>query len=347
MNSKEEKKALFCTGQQRLEWQNYVEPELGSGQIRVQSNYSVAKHGTEMAFFKGYEPARGSWNAQTQMFEPKNATDFYPGRVGNMFVGPVVEVHPDVNEFGLGDMVFGHGGFSTTHTVFASRCRKLTEGLSWESAVCLDPAEFALGAVRDAKLRVGDNVAIFGLGAIGLLVVQMAKLAGCRSIIGIDPLPNRREIGIHLGADDVLNPLELDIGAKIRGLTGGRGADVCVEYSGSRQGLQQALRGVAYGGTVVAGAYPGPYEAGLDLGAEAHFNRPDLIFSRACSSPDREHPRWDNQRILDTCYEMITQGRISGDRIVTPVVKFDDLLEEYPKILSHPDTYVKLGVKHK
>ena len=93
------------------------------------------------------------------------------------------------------------------------------------------------------------------------------------------------------------------------------------------------------------GAYPAPYGAGLDLGAEAHHNIPQIVFSRACSQPDRDHPRWDNGRIYAHCWELLKAGRLSGEAIVQPVVRFQDLLGEYPKIASQPHDYVKLGVR--
>ena len=103
---------------------------------------------------------------------------------------------------------------------------------------------------------------------------------------------------------------------------------------------------VAFGGKVVAGAYPPPYSAGLDFGAEAHMNIPDIVFSRACSDPNREHPRWDNNRIYETCWRMIQDGRIDGRPIVDPIVPFDALLEEYPKIETDPASNIKLGVTY-
>ena len=337
---------LLCTGTGELEWHEYQDPCLSSGQVKVESKYSVSKHGTEMALYKGYEMARGGYDEGTQLFAGTPSTDYYPVPVGNMFVGQVVERHPDVTEFRVGDMVFGHGGFRSTHVVPALDCQKMAAGMSWKTALCIDPAEFALSAVRDAGVRVGDNVAVFGLGAIGLMVVQLLGLAGVRSIIGVDPLPGRREIARHYGADHLLVPDDIDAGREIKRLTGGLGADVCIEFSGSRSGLQHALRGVAFGGTVAAGAYPGPYDAGLDFGAEAHWNRPNLIFTRACSDPNRDHPRWDDQRIIDTCHDLLAGGKLSGDHIVTPVVRFDDLLDEYPNIARDPDNYIKLGVEH-
>ena len=337
---------LLCTGKGEVKWNEYEDAELSSGQVRVESHYSVSKHGTEMALYKGYEMTRGAYNEDTQLFAGTPSPDYYPVPVGNMFVGRIIEKHPDVTELQTDDVVFGHGGFRSTHVIAASNCRKLPAGMSWKSAMCINPAEFALSAVRDANVRVGDRVAVFGLGAIGLTVVQLLELAGARSIIGVDPLPNRRDIAGQYGADHLLDPTDVDAGAEIRRLTGGLGADVCIEFSGSRSGLQHALRGVAFGGTVAAGAYPGPYDAGLDFGAEAHWNRPNLIFTRACSDPSRDHPRWDDRRIIDTCYDLLTEGKLSGDSIVNPVVRFDELLEEYPNIARDPNNYIKLAAEH-
>jgi threonine dehydrogenase-like Zn-dependent dehydrogenase len=125
-----------------------------------------------------------------------------------------------------------------------------------------------------------------------------------------------------------------------------RGADVCIDFSGHRQALQQAIRGIGVGGTVVCGAFPPPHDAGLDLGAEAHINIPDIVFSRACSYPNRDYPRWRFDRVDRTCLQMLIDGSLSGERIVTPIVHFDELLTEYPKIATDPGSNIKLGVKH-
>jgi len=314
--------------------------------VRVRVEYAAAKHGTEMAIYKGYGTARGVYNPVTQVLEPL-APDRspYPFRVGNMVVGRVIERGSEVTDLALGDRVCLYGGFAETVTAHAATCRRMPEDMPWQSAVCLDPADFALGAVRDGHVRLGDAVAIFGLGAIGLMVVQLAHLAGARPVIAIEPLASRRAIAEDLGADATLDPTACDAGLEIRRLTRGRGADVCIEYSGARTALQQALRGVAFGGTVVLGAYPAPYGPGLDLGAEAHHNIPNVVFSRACSEPGRDYPRWDNERIYDACWELLVEGRLTGEPVVRPIVPFDDLLSAYPRIASDPETYLKLGAR--
>jgi threonine dehydrogenase-like Zn-dependent dehydrogenase len=260
-----------------------------------------------------------------------------------MTVGRVVEAGSAVKQLVCGDRVLIHGGFRETHVRAEDRCWKLAPQVCWQSAVCLDPAEFALGAIRDGRVRLGDAVAVFGLGAIGLMTLQLARVAGASPVVGVEPLPNRRELARRLGADLVLDPVECDAGLEVKKATGDLGADVVIDFSGSVQALQAALRGVAFGGTVVAGAFPGPYPAGLDLGAEAHLNIPSIVFSRACSEPNRDAPRWSERRIQNTCLRLLAHGQITGEPIVTPVVPFQSLFEAYPKIMTEPDVYIKLG----
>ena len=135
------------------------------------------------------------------------------------------------------------------------------------------------------------------------------------------------------------------VGLVIKQATQKRGADVCIEYSGHHLALQGALRAVAYGGTVVAGAWPGAYPAGLDLGAEAHMNRPQIIFSRACSEPNPDYPNWDEGRLFTVAWRLLASGALVTTAIVQPIVAFEDLLTEYPKIATQPADSIKLGVR--
>jgi len=347
-------KELLAFGLEKLTWQEYAEPELSGDQVRIRSEFGAAKHGTELAFLKGYSGARGRYDNDYQLFIPEKPAGKPakkpPARtgshVGNMTVGTVTEVGPEAKRLAVGDRVLLYGGFRQTHVAPEQRCWKLPAELSWKSAVCLDPADFALGAVRDGNVRVGDAVAVFGMGAIGLMAVQIAKVSGAAPVIAVEPLPRRLALAKRVGADLVLNPTACDAGLEIKKATGGRGVDVAIDYSGARQALQEALRGAAYGGTVVAGAFPPPYDAGLDFGAEAHLNVPNLIFSRSCSEPNREYPRWNERRIFEVCLRLLIDGRIRGEEVVTPVVKFEDAATEYPKIATEPDTYVKIGVEY-
>jgi threonine dehydrogenase-like Zn-dependent dehydrogenase len=340
-------KELVATSPGRFEFREYDDPALGPADVRVETEFAAAKHGTEAARLKGDEAGRGRWNSELRLFDRSaaGAVGEEPRPVGNMFVGRVVEAGSAVSQFRVGERVLGYGTFRETHIRAESASLwSLPDRVSWKSAVCLDPADFALAAIRDGCVRAGDAVAVFGLGAVGLMVVQIAKVAGAGLVIGVDPIAKRRDAALIDGADVALDPSACDVGVEIKQATAHRGVDVAIEYSGSVHALQAALRGVAFGGTVVAGAYPAPYPPGLDLGAEAHLNVPQIVFSRARSDPNRDHPRWNDERIYETCWRWICEGRLDGDVVVDPVVPFADLPAACERILSTPEAGIKLGV---
>ncbi|MEZ4868387.1 MAG: zinc-binding alcohol dehydrogenase [Caldilineaceae bacterium] len=336
---------LIAEAEGQLAFRTIETRALQAGEIRVRSCFGAAKHGTEMALYKGYASPRGRYNSEYQLFTPAEPGVRYPVALGNMCVGEVIEVGAGVTSLKLGEQVFRYSPFREEHIWQAKSVRVLPAGVPWQAAVCLDPADFALGAVRDGHVRLGDAVVVFGMGAIGLVALQCAKLAGAYPVIAVDPLENRRRAAVTCGADLVLDPTQCDAGLEIKKATAKRGADVCIEYSGHYTALQMALRGVAYLGTVVAGAWPGAYPAGLDFGAEAHMNRPRIIFSRACSEPNPDYPNWNETRLFEVAWRLLSTSAIQSIPIVQPIVDFADLLTEYPKIATHPQANIKLGVR--
>src|ERR671921_248739 len=202
----------------------YEEPLLGSRQIRIKTEFASPKHGTELVAYRNdavanrpYDPA---WGAVMPRPVEVGLEDF-PLPLGNMAVGTVVATGPEVTRFRVGDRVFGHYRIRETQTVDEAAADLMPHGLTPEAAVCLDPLVMAL-AMRDAGIKLGDRVAVFGLGAIGLIAVQLAKIAGAAWVVAIDPLANRRELARSFGADVVLDPAtdEGDVGMAIRRLTG-------------------------------------------------------------------------------------------------------------------------------
>jgi len=207
------------------------------------------------------------------------------------------------------------------------------------------PAQFAFSGIRDGNVRPGDYIAVIGLGAIGLMAVQLGKKIGARPVIGVDPIAIRREAALNSGADYVLDPGECDVGLEIKRLTGKLGADCIIETSGSAGALQSALRGLAYGGTVSYVAWAREFAGGINFGREAHYNYGRVVFSRAASEPSPDFPRWDRKRIEKTCWNLILDGSLSGDDIVDPVVNFEESPSAYCKYVdTNPELSIKLGV---
>ena len=143
----------------------------------------------------------------------------------------------------------------------------IPDGLSDED-VLLVPDIFSTGlsGAESAGIKVGDAVAVFAQGPIGLCATLGAKLRGAALIVAVDHLPARLAMAKRFGADVVINYLEQDPVAAIKRLTSGRGVDAAIEALGKQETFESALRAIRPGGTlsslgVYAGKLVAPYEA--------------------------------------------------------------------------------------
>ena len=347
-------KKLVATAPRVAALVEYEDRPVAVHEVKIRARFGAPKHGTEVVDFRAASPfIDEEFNAEWQMFTPREegaarGIEFGKFQLGNMIVGDIIECGDDVTEYQTGDRVCCYGPLQETVIVNAVnnyKLRKMPQGSSWKNAVYYDPAQFAMSGVRDANVRVGDFVVVVGLGAIGQIAIQLAKKAGASIVIGVDPIEHRCEIARRHGADYCLNPFGTDVGLEIKKLTGKQGADVIIETSGFADALQSALRGLAYGGTIAYVAFAKPFAEGFNLGREAHFNNAKIVFSRACSEPNPDYPRWSRKRIEETCWELLMNGYLNCEDLIDPVVTFTTSAESYMKYVDqHPELSIKMGV---
>ena len=321
--------------------------ELKPNQVRIRTLYGSPKHGTELNMYRGTNSFQEKkYDPEWQLFQRAASIESpFPFGLGNMFVGEVIEVGSQVTAVQISDRAAGYGSLRETHILSEEDVLLMPEGMQWQAALCWDPAQYAFQALRDSQLRLGDTAAVFGLGAIGLMTVALAKLAGAQLVCGIDPIARRREAAAELGADLVLDPKTIDTGMVIKRETGKRGADCVIETSGTAHALHQAVRAVTFGGRVTLVGWYSQGLAGVNFGEEAHFNIPDLIFSRVASEPSREFPRWTRSRVKQVCWDLLSTGKINCEKIIDPVVDFAEADTAYAYYVDqHPEQSVKLGV---
>ncbi len=148
------------------------------------------------------------------------------------------------------------------------------DSISDSEAACLQSLSDSVASVETAELRIGDTVAIFGQGSMGLECMQIARVSGAGRIIAVDVRPEALAIARELGADDVINARETDPVTAIRDLTGGNGADVVFEAAGGSpkqglagtQSLTQAIDAVRSGGKIIGVSWFGsPLEFDVDI----------------------------------------------------------------------------------
>lgn len=334
-------------------FREYDLPPLALKQVRVQVQFAAPKHGTELHALTGSAFDRKVWNPELRMFLPRPESEAPPAGpspergIGNMVVGTVTEVGSEVTRWKVGDRVFGYGAIRETHQAEEDRWYPLGD-LSESDAVCVDPAHVALVAVRDGNIRIGDTVAVYGLGAIGLLAVQIARAGGARKVFAVDPLAIRREYAEAHGADRAFNPLSCDAALEIKRATGGAGVDVSIETSGNGRALHDAIRCIRQCGVIVHVPW-GPKDcSALHLDEEFHLNRPTIVGSQAWSgwgNPDRSYPLWTHERAFEATIELFRAGLTTGEGMVTPILAFEEAPDALADLLAHPERTIKIGVR--
>ncbi len=170
--------------------------------------------------------------------------------------GRVVRVGEEIRDLKVGDLVACAGAGKANHAEYVSVPRnllvKIPNACSLEDAASVTLGAIALQGVRRADVRIGETVAVIGLGLIGQITAQILRAAGCR-VIGIDIDPARVELACSLGMDYGVNPLEEDVERRIYHLSSGIGTDATIITADSKDDtiIQQAMEITRKKGTVV------------------------------------------------------------------------------------------------
>jgi L-iditol 2-dehydrogenase len=147
-------------------------------------------------------------------------------------------------------------GFSDYNVVPASVVFKLPPGLTPAMGALAEPLSCAIHAVERGEIRPADTVAIVGAGALGLLVLCVARLTGATQLIVSDLDDSRRAFATQLGASRVVDPARENLVGVVREMTNGRGADCAFEAVGTERTLEQAFELPRQGGTLVQVSVP-------------------------------------------------------------------------------------------
>lgn len=135
---------------------------------------------------------------------------------------------------------------------------KLPESVSLLQGALSEPVSFCLHVMECGRVKPGGTVLISGGGAIGLVTLELAKLAGASKITVVEPVADKRKIALDLGAHYTIDPIHEDVPARIAEITNGLGYDTVFECSGALPTIQPMLDYASNGGTVVYVAFYGP-----------------------------------------------------------------------------------------
>lgn len=319
-------------------------PHAGPGEL-VLRNQVCGVCGTDVHIYHG---------------EPGSADVNPPVVLGHEYSGEVVEVGEGVTGFAVGDHVTvdpniycGHcaycqngkkqlcpsmeaigvtrdGGFAQYSRIPASQAFKLEPTVPWEAAAMAEPLACCLHGIDLAGIQVGDKVCVVGGGAIGLLMVQLAKLSGASQIVLSEPNKKRRQVGLQLGANAALDPTRPDAQEAFAQVLGG-GANVVIECVGNVPAVKSAFQFAGKGATVLLFSVP-KVDATFDLPLFDVYKK-ELTIKGSFVNPDT-HAR---------AVALINSGKVDFGPIITHRFTLDQLPEAIAMQMS--DASIKVVVE--
>lgn len=210
------------------------------------------------------------------------------------------------------------------------------DGLTDEQVLmCPDILSTGFSGAESGRIRIGDSVAVFAQGPIGLCATAGARLMGATTIIAVESVPERMEMARRMGADHVVDFSRVDPVDEIRRITGGRGVDVSIEALGRQETFEAALRAIRPGGTLSSlGVYSQDLRLPLDaFSAGLGDNR---IVTTLCPG-GKERMR----RLM----EVVASGRIDTRPLVTHHFGLDDIETAYELFAHQRDGVLKVAIK--
>lgn len=319
-------------------------PHAGPGEL-VLRNQVCGVCGTDVHIYHG---------------EPGSADVNPPVVLGHEYSGEVVEVGEGVTGFAVGDHVTvdpniycGHcaycqngkkqlcpsmeaigvtrdGGFAQYSRIPASQAFKLEPTVPWEAAAMAEPLACCLHGIDLAGIQVGDKVCVVGGGAIGLLMVQLAKLSGASQIVLSEPNEKRRQVGLQLGANAALDPTRPDAQEAFAQVLGG-GTNVVIECVGNVPAVKSAFQFAGKGATVLLFSVP-KVDATFDLPLFDVYKK-ELTIKGSFVNPDT-HAR---------AVALINSGKVDFGPIITHRFPLDQLPEAIAMQMS--DASIKVVVE--
>jgi (R,R)-butanediol dehydrogenase/meso-butanediol dehydrogenase/diacetyl reductase len=276
-------KAIVLHGRKDLRYEDFPEPTLMPGEVRLRVKASGLCHTDFNEYLNGPLYVSSTPHHRTGRSIPLV--------LGHEFSGEVIEVGPGVAHIRSGDRVAVNavdachdcefcrrgllvhcpnaatigfsrdGGYADYAVVPAHCCHVLRPNVSYQAAALVEPLSVALHSARRTRVEVGTRAAVVGGGTIGLCTLQVLRACGVVDVFVIEKSAAKRRFAEDMGAIEFLCTEETDVRKTILERTGGMGVDFAFECVGSGGALQTALSVTRPGGTVcLSGVIPHPIE---------------------------------------------------------------------------------------
>ena len=323
-------KRLIITGPRQTSFEEVEMPACPPDGLLIRARLTAVSIGTEIRVYRWIPVDDEGKYLHGGMLFPDG-----PVENGYSMLAEVVEVGPQVTGFAPGDRVFTSSTHKEYDAVPAGRAMKVPASLKDEHAVFLNIIGVGLIGLRDGKPGPGENIAVVGLGPIGLSALAYSVAFGFRTV-ALDFSAQRRAIATQMGADLALDPREEGAIQRVVEFCGGQGADVVLEAASSWKAIRLSMDIARTDGSVVVVAR---HTDKPDYNPVGHPYLSKRLNMRTSYGYDPDGGRWDRARSLAMTLEMLEKGSLPIDPMITHRFRWDELPDVYAR-LDRGDTEV-------
>lgn len=304
--------------------------DLKPNEVLLRSMYSLVSPGTELAILAGTE----SWAK-------------LPLVPGYCNVGEVIATGEAVKRVSKGEVVLNYGAHRQYNRMPDSAFMvKVPVGIDLKLAPITRMATVAFTGVRVSDIELGDGVGVQGLGLVGNIAAQLARLQGGR-VIGLDISPHRLELAKDCGIEWTVNPALEDAGARIKELTDGVGVHTLIDAIGNTKAIVGSLRYIGWLGEIILlGSPRGEHQADVtDVLNYVHIcDRGSIRFKGA---HEWQYPLYQQkfnkhsfERNSQIVWKLYAEGKLHLNELITHTVKPTEAARIYDGLRNKKDEYL-------
>jgi 2-desacetyl-2-hydroxyethyl bacteriochlorophyllide A dehydrogenase len=322
------RRSLYFTGPETVELRE-TPVDCQPDELLVESRVSAISAGTELLVYHDEVP-----DDLPASLDALDGDFSYPLRYGYAAVGDVVETGRRVDDDWTGRTVLAFNPHETRFSARPSNVVAVPDGVDPNEMALFPNVETATSLVLDGQPRVGERAVVFGAGIVGLCTTGILAEFPLAELVVVDPLAERRERALQLGADVVRAPDELPE-QRWDEAAGASGADLVYELSGQPAALDDALDLAGYDSRVIVGSWYGTKPTTLDLGGDFHRDRVSVESSQVSTLAPDLRGRWTKARRTEVALAHLASLPVQS--LVTHRVPIEDAPEAYRLIDDHPD----------
>ena len=337
--------SLCFTAPYRVAVEESSLPPLPDGKVLVKTLVSAISQGTELLVYRGQAPTDLSMDETI----PALGGEFgFPMKYGYAAVGEVVQLGQGVDARWRDALVFSFHSHESHFLSTPDELLPVPSGIAPEEAAMLPNMETAISLLMDGRPIIGEQVAVFGQGVVGLLTTALLARMPLGSLVTADRYPSRRGVSVDLGANASLDPADPDAVRTMTSLFHGgdeyNGADLAYELSGNPEALDMALAVTGYYGRIIIGSWYGSKESRLHLGGRFHRSRIQLVSSQVSAIAPELSGRWTKHRRLDLAWSMLCLVRPS--HLITHRFPIGEAAQAYEMLDQRPDEAIQVLITY-